>query len=68
MSNNEPFECVTWYIVSDPLKRLTPEEAKEVTPISDDVIEAALEEGKKNAESFIKNNIDIEEDSNKRYR
>ncbi len=53
--------------INDPLKRLTPEEAKETAPISSDIINAALEEGKKNAESFIKNNIDIEEDSNKRY-
>lgn len=54
--------------INDPLKRLTPEEAKETAPISSDIINAALEEGKKNAESFIKNNIHVEEDSNKRYR
>lgn len=41
----------------DILRRLTPEEAAEVIPISEEAIEAALEKGRKEAEAFSANQV-----------
>ncbi len=46
---------------SDPLRRLSPEEAKQVKPIDDQKIQEALEEGKRNAEAFLKGIRELED-------
>lgn len=46
---------------SDPLRRLSPEEAKQVKPINDQRIQEALEKGKRNAEAFLKGLRELED-------